>query len=257
MHQYKAGRAWYAKHGDCYSRVSFGLVQIIEKYSFSRQLFIRIREKTPQHNIFARPASFGCISTWYRNKWLYSVCFPLAVPLNLNLNPIPIFYFYRLWVPIQYMRSPVLAPQKGSQSRLPFPPSGTSSFRFKSSVDATCIWLAACWCRLRSLWLCTRLVPWSSDPMLGVYYLLVLLIHVMTGRATARHAHCYVHVNGCSIPGDLPFFYKKKFTPACNKHDVCYGCVSPCHACFQKYITRSVHLGNTSMTHQMYEWAIF
>ena len=26
---------------------------------------------------------------------------------------------------------------------------------------------------------------------------------------------------------------------------------------YQKYITRSVHLGNTSMTHQMYEWAIF
>ena len=25
----------------------------------------------------------------------------------------------------------------------------------------------------------------------------------------------------------------------------------------QKYITRNVHLGNTSMTHQMYEWAIF
>ena len=25
----------------------------------------------------------------------------------------------------------------------------------------------------------------------------------------------------------------------------------------QKYITRSVYLGNTSMTHQMYEWAIF
>ena len=25
----------------------------------------------------------------------------------------------------------------------------------------------------------------------------------------------------------------------------------------QKYITRSVNIGNTSMTHQMYEWAIF
>ena len=32
--------------------------------------------------------------------------------------------------------------------------------------------------------------------------------------------------NGCSIPFGLPFFYKKEFTRACNKHDVCYSCVS-------------------------------
>ena len=36
---------------------------------------------------------------------------------------------------------------------------------------------------------------------------------------------CYVEENGCSIPGDLPFFYKTTFRPACNKHDVCYYCV--------------------------------
>ena len=36
-------------------------------------------------------------------------------------------------------------------------------------------------------------------------------------------ARCYV--NGCSIPGNLPYFYKRRFTPACNKHDVCYACV--------------------------------
>ena len=36
---------------------------------------------------------------------------------------------------------------------------------------------------------------------------------------------CEVDVNGCSIPGDLPFFYKKKFKPACDIHDVCYFCV--------------------------------
>ncbi|CAH3042284.1 hypothetical protein pdam_00017255 [Pocillopora damicornis] len=32
------------------------------------------------------------------------------------------------------------------------------------------------------------------------------------------------HPNGCSIPFNLPYFYKKRFTPACNKHDVCYAC---------------------------------
>lgn len=34
------------------------------------------------------------------------------------------------------------------------------------------------------------------------------------------------HVDGCSIPLGLPFFYKTQFTPSCNKHDVCYRCVS-------------------------------
>eukprot|EP00794_Sanderia_malayensis_P019004 gene19004-20916_t len=32
------------------------------------------------------------------------------------------------------------------------------------------------------------------------------------------------HVNGCSIPYDMPFAYKNDFTPACHKHDVCYYC---------------------------------
>ena len=36
---------------------------------------------------------------------------------------------------------------------------------------------------------------------------------------------CDVKVNGCSIPGDLSFFYKTTFRLACNKHDVCYYCV--------------------------------
>ena len=33
-------------------------------------------------------------------------------------------------------------------------------------------------------------------------------------------------VNGCSVPFKLPAPFKKAFTPACNIHDVCYGCVS-------------------------------
>lgn len=36
---------------------------------------------------------------------------------------------------------------------------------------------------------------------------------------------CYIKTNGCSVPGGLPFFYKTTFTPACDKHDVCYSCV--------------------------------
>ncbi|CAH3153867.1 unnamed protein product [Porites lobata] len=35
---------------------------------------------------------------------------------------------------------------------------------------------------------------------------------------------CPIKTNGCSVPGRLPFFYKKTFTPACDKHDVCYSC---------------------------------
>ncbi|CAH3020341.1 unnamed protein product [Porites evermanni] len=35
---------------------------------------------------------------------------------------------------------------------------------------------------------------------------------------------CRIKTNGCSVPAGLPFFYKKTFTPACVKHDVCYSC---------------------------------
>ena len=48
---------------------------------------------------------------------------------------------------------------------------------------------------------------------------LVMLISV------AIDASCYMKMNGCSVPFGLPFFYKREFTPACNKHDVCYYCV--------------------------------
>lgn len=42
--------------------------------------------------------------------------------------------------------------------------------------------------------------------------------------SVAIDASCYMKMNGCSVPLGLPFFYKKDFTPACNKHDVCYYC---------------------------------
>ncbi len=34
------------------------------------------------------------------------------------------------------------------------------------------------------------------------------------------------HANGCSVPLGMTAPYKEQFTPACNKHDICYGCVS-------------------------------
>ncbi|WAR13112.1 COP3-like protein [Mya arenaria] len=31
-------------------------------------------------------------------------------------------------------------------------------------------------------------------------------------------------VDGCSVPGNLPYPYKNTFRPDCNKHDICYSC---------------------------------
>ena len=56
-------------------------------------------------------------------------------------------------------------------------------------------------------------------------YVLLLLLSLHAGGATQTNSSSRpVHINGCSIP--VPFIYKTKFTSACNKHDVCYSCVS-------------------------------
>lgn len=52
----------------------------------------------------------------------------------------------------------------------------------------------------------------------------LLLILLMSPEVTSQ-SDCYIKSNGCSVPFGLPFFYKKTFTPACVKHDVCYSCV--------------------------------
>ena len=58
-------------------------------------------------------------------------------------------------------------------------------------------------------------------------YVLLLLLSLRAGGATQTNSSSRpVHINGCSIPCDFPFIYKTKFTSACNKHDVCYSCVS-------------------------------
>ena len=61
-------------------------------------------------------------------------------------------------------------------------------------------------------------------------FFLTRVCHVTseTLSRAGRSSNCPVIMNGCSIPGDLPFVYKELFTPACNKHDVCYYCVSRC-----------------------------
>ncbi|XP_068680121.1 uncharacterized protein [Montipora capricornis] len=51
-----------------------------------------------------------------------------------------------------------------------------------------------------------------------VFDLFLLLLMFVTTEG------CYKQTNGCSVPGKLPFFYKKNFKPACDKHDVCYFC---------------------------------
>ncbi|XP_078368170.1 uncharacterized protein LOC144651964 [Oculina patagonica] len=53
-------------------------------------------------------------------------------------------------------------------------------------------------------------------------FLLFCMLLMLSLNLEEVEARCYP--NGCSIPGNLPFFYKRRFTPACNKHDVCYAC---------------------------------
>ena len=58
-------------------------------------------------------------------------------------------------------------------------------------------------------------------------YMLLLLLSLHAGGATQTNSSSRpVHINGCSILCDFPFIYKAKFICPCNKHDVCYSCVS-------------------------------
>lgn len=48
----------------------------------------------------------------------------------------------------------------------------------------------------------------------------------IVSNVVAKDCDTNEHVNGCSIPFGISWFYKAEFTPDCNKHDVCYWCVS-------------------------------
>lgn len=60
---------------------------------------------------------------------------------------------------------------------------------------------------------------------LSVLTFMWLLLLSMSWEVTST-SDCKINANGCSVPLGLPAPYKKTFTPACNKHDVCYYCVS-------------------------------
>ncbi|XP_020621452.1 uncharacterized protein LOC110059110 isoform X2 [Orbicella faveolata] len=59
--------------------------------------------------------------------------------------------------------------------------------------------------------------------MVPILATILLMILLMSPEVTSQ-SNCYIKTNGCSVPFNLPFIYKKTFTPACVKHDVCYSC---------------------------------
>ncbi|CAH3129716.1 unnamed protein product [Porites lobata] len=63
-----------------------------------------------------------------------------------------------------------------------------------------------------------------ADIAMRIASLCAVLSLLVVLFSTTEVNSCYVKTNGCSIPGNLPFFYKRTFKPACDKHDVCYYC---------------------------------
>ena len=60
----------------------------------------------------------------------------------------------------------------------------------------------------------------------------LLLVAVLSVVAIGMNSDvCGSHADGCSIPLNLPFFYKGTFRSACDHHDICYGCVRPAAMC--------------------------
>ena len=53
----------------------------------------------------------------------------------------------------------------------------------------------------------------------------ILVLLLLKVQLSVSDCGDHGHVNGCSIPYDLPYFYKDVFEPDCNKHDICYACV--------------------------------
>ena len=70
-----------------------------------------------------------------------------------------------------------------------------------------------------------RFSPCLADIAMRTIALCAVLSLLVVLFSTTEVNSCYVKANGCSVPFNMPFFYKRTFTPACNKHDVCYYCV--------------------------------
>ena len=58
--------------------------------------------------------------------------------------------------------------------------------------------------------------------------LFVAILFGSIGFSWPNPNHCKAdkHTNGCSVPLGMNAPFKDDFKPACNKHDICYGCVS-------------------------------
>ena len=56
--------------------------------------------------------------------------------------------------------------------------------------------------------------------------LVVLDMVLLASALKTESPQCHVETNGCSIPKGVPRPFVETFTPACNRHDVCYRCVS-------------------------------
>eukprot|EP00105_Crassostrea_gigas_P000665 XP_011412561.1 PREDICTED: uncharacterized protein LOC105317577 [Crassostrea gigas] len=56
------------------------------------------------------------------------------------------------------------------------------------------------------------------------FFVYALILSSVSGLVFAQTCDFPVWTNGCSVPLNLPFFYKDKFTTACNHHDMCYHC---------------------------------
>ena len=68
----------------------------------------------------------------------------------------------------------------------------------------------------------------NTYKFVGGVALIVLVFFTERFSAYYISYHCSEnrHTNGCSIPADLPYPYKDVFKPGCDRHDICYGCVS-------------------------------
>ena len=81
-----------------------------------------------------------------------------------------------------------------------------------------------------------RFSPGLVDIAMRIASLCAVLSLLVVLFSTTEVTSCYVKANGCSIPGNLPFFYKRTFKPACDKHDVCYYCVRLASFSYYKFI---------------------
>uniref|UniRef100_A0A0B6YP89 Phospholipase A2 domain-containing protein n=1 Tax=Arion vulgaris TaxID=1028688 RepID=A0A0B6YP89_9EUPU len=92
-----------------------------------------------------------------------------------------------------------------------------------------------------------------------------VLVHGFDTVAQVTDICFQYDTNGCSVPFDLPFFFKTLFTPSCNRHDVCYSCgvdynISKDHcdkafqgdtsaACRSHYLNSPPTVGQTTSSH--------